>query len=252
VYRALRSDLLSIGARFDSFDEAITYARLEFADVPPSVMYPKLQHAPGANNSWLNFQRYREQESSISDGTSFTEVGQPEGHFLDRVVPDGSQGLFHSTRIPHGLAATSRFHEHRELVYMEMEELSRYMMCTAPLPPDPVFITHSPPFPMISYLNYDAAEHRRLQASGDYRCPRGQGPADLRRMEGGFDLAAVPWFMRGPNGIDVGLATDLSQLGWSMRDILVLYHQQFAPDFTDLASSIRRHNRMIREIFDLP
>ena len=28
VYRALRSDLLSIGARFDSFDEAITYARL--------------------------------------------------------------------------------------------------------------------------------------------------------------------------------------------------------------------------------
>jgi hypothetical protein len=32
----------------------------------------------------------------------------------------------------------------------------------------------------------------------------------------------------------------------------VLYHQQFAPDFTDLASSIRRHNRMIREIFDLP
>ena len=92
------------------------------------------------------------------------------------------------------------------------------MMCTAPLPPDPVFITHSPPFPMISYLNYDAAEHRRLQASGDYRCPRGQGPADLRRMEGGFDLAAVPWFMRGPNGIDVGLATDLSQLGWSMRE----------------------------------
>jgi hypothetical protein len=37
-----------------------------------------------------------------------------------------------------------------------------------------------------------------------------------------------------------------------LRDILVLYHQQFAPDFTDLVSSIRRHNRMIREIFDLP
>jgi len=71
-------------------------------------------------------------------------------------------------------------------------------------------------------------------------------------MEGGSDLAAIPWFMRGPRGIDVGLATDLSQLGWTMRDILVLYHQQFAPDFTDLASSIRRHNQMIREIFDLP
>jgi hypothetical protein len=48
VNRALRSDLLSIGARFDSFDEALTYAQLEFADVPPSVMYPELQHAPGA------------------------------------------------------------------------------------------------------------------------------------------------------------------------------------------------------------
>jgi hypothetical protein len=58
--------------------------------------------------------------------------------------------------------------------------------------------------------------------------------------------------MRGPSGIDVGLATDLSKLGWTMRDILVLYHQHFAPDFTILLSSIRRHNRIIREIFDLP
>jgi len=41
VNRALRSDLLSIGARFDSFDEAITYARLDFADVPPFRDVPR-------------------------------------------------------------------------------------------------------------------------------------------------------------------------------------------------------------------
>ena len=188
-------------------------------------MYPELQHAPGANNPWLNFQRYREQESSISDGSHLRNVAQPEGHFLDHKVPDGSQGLFHPTRNPPGLASTTPFHENRELVCTEMDELSRYLTCTAPLPPDPVFVSHNPPFPTISYLNYDASEQRRLQASGDYRCPPGQGPSDLRRREGGLDLAAVPWFMRGPRGIDVGLATDLSQLGWSMRDILVLYHQ---------------------------
>ena len=146
VNRALRSDLLSIGTRSYSFDEAMTYAQLEFADVPPSVMYPELQHAPGANNIWLNFQRYREEESSISDGTHFREVAQPEGHFLDRAVPDGSQELYHSIRIQHGLASTSPFHEHREQVYVEMDELSRYLMCTAPLPPKPVFISHIPPF----------------------------------------------------------------------------------------------------------
>jgi hypothetical protein len=80
----------------------------------------------------------------------------------------------------------------------------------------------------------------------------GRAQQILGDWRAGLDLAAVPWFMRCPRSIASGLATDLSQLGWTMRDILVLYHQQFAPDFTDLVSSIRRHNRMIREIFDLP
>jgi hypothetical protein len=117
--------MLSIGAVFNSFDEAETYTRLEFEDVFPSAMLPELQTAPGSNNPWLNFQRHREQESSISNGTNFRQVAQPGGHLLDQSAPTGL-GI-HPTHNPIGLAATSLFHTHRGRGYAEMDALSLFL-----------------------------------------------------------------------------------------------------------------------------
>ena len=143
VYRALRTNMLSIGAVFNSFDEAETYTRLDFEDVFPSAMLPELQTAPGANNPWLNFQRHREQESSISDGTHFRQVAQPGGHLLDQADPTGI-GL-HSTKVPRGLAATSLFHTTRERVYAEMDALARFLERSAPRTPDTEIRSHEAP-----------------------------------------------------------------------------------------------------------
>ena len=54
VYRALRTDSLSRGARFQSYQDAVTYTELAYEDVPPSVMYPELHHAPGPLSDWYD------------------------------------------------------------------------------------------------------------------------------------------------------------------------------------------------------
>ena len=52
-------------ARFQSYQDAVTYTELAYEDVPPSVMYPALHHAPGPLSDWIRFQRSRTEESTL-------------------------------------------------------------------------------------------------------------------------------------------------------------------------------------------
>jgi len=53
IYRALRTDSRSVGARFDTFEAACAYMHLEPRDVPPSVVYPEFQVALGPNSQFV-------------------------------------------------------------------------------------------------------------------------------------------------------------------------------------------------------
>ena len=88
IYRALRTDSRSVGARFDNFDAACAYMHLEPRDVPPSVMFPEFQVALGPNNPWLDFHANRLWEyrtawgarySLTADLNAVAEASDPDG-----------------------------------------------------------------------------------------------------------------------------------------------------------------------------
>jgi len=115
--------------RFQSYQDAVTYTELAYEDVPPSVMYPALHHAPGPLSDWIRFQRSRTEESTLP--------GDPQ-RFANLVLTNLS-------------------------CLRELEDCITFLACTHPDLgaddfPDTLetLAIANPPPPTLSYLDYDA------------------------------------------------------------------------------------------------
>ena len=198
--------------RFQSYQDAVTYTELAYEDVPPSVMYPALHHAPGPLSDWIRFQRSRTEESTLP--------GDPQ-RFANLVLTNPS-------------------------CLRELEEFNTFLSCTRPDlgagdSPDTLetLAIANPPPPTLSYLDYDATERRRLQTEGDYRIRPGGGPAlSISDVES----PQAAWYTTGPTGLSDTLVSRALANGWTEDDLLLLYHAQFTASFRGFDSAIELFN----------
>ena len=124
IFRALRTDSRSVGARFDCFDAAQAYVHREPRDVPPSVVFPEFQRALGPNHVWLDFHSNRLWEhrtawegrySPTADFNAITEDGGSAGlaedlrfSFLKRISRLATFGIYRSGTSKMDSCPTSR------------------------------------------------------------------------------------------------------------------------------------------------
>ena len=223
IYRALRTDHRSVGARFDCFDAAQAYVHNEPRDVPPSVVFPEFQVALGPNNAWLDFHSNRLWEYRTAWEGRYSLTAD-----VNAMSEDGGSA---------GLAEELRFFE----AYLETRSVRDVSVGHAPEDPYPTSRRRQAPLVRprtVSLAYHYAAEYQRLQKCGDYRCPPGRGPALTRPLDSEWWSSDIPWYNSGPFGVPLDVSCSLGMLGYDTDTEIALYHSQFAEEFTDWETTI--------------
>ena len=223
IYRALRTDSRSVGARFDTFEAACAYMHLEPRDVPPSVVYPEFQVALGPNNSWLDFHANRLWEYRTAWGNRYSLTADINA------VAEGSD--------PAGLSSELLLFE----AYLAARtERDRSVGHT----PEARTPQHSQQAPAslprsVTWSYHCAAESRRLQCCGDYRCPPDKGPVLTRPPDSGWWRGDIPWYNSGPYGLPLDLSVQVAmEHDFHDEDQISLYQAQFGNDFIDWETAV--------------
>ena len=232
IYRALRTDSRSVGARFDCFDAAQAYVHREPRDVPPSVVFPEFQRALGPNHAWLDFHSNRlwEYRTAWEGRYSLT------ADFNARTEDSGSAGL----------AEELKFFE----AHLETRDGRDLSVGHVPGDVHPASRRRQAPLvrPRTVSLSYHlAAEYQRLLKCGDYRCPPGMGPVLTRPLDSEGWSRNIPWYNSGPFGVPLDVSCSLQMLGVATDTEIALYHSQFTAEFIDWETTIMTYQRLVQQ-----